>query len=77
MDILFYVNLWDTRAYIARPLPPGTELEKYGFRSISFVAGSLSGVLMVSDDAPDFLAREGTRVVRKSSSIESNEEDTI
>jgi hypothetical protein len=71
MDILFYVNLWDTRAYLARPLPLGSEFEKHGFRSISFVSGPLSGVLMANDDAPEFIGGEGVRVVRKNSGNES------
>lgn len=77
MDILFYVNLWDTRAYIAGPLPLGSELEKHGFRSISFVSGPLSGVLMANDDAPEFIGDEGVRVVRKNSGNERTEECTI
>lgn len=77
MDLLFYVNLWDTRAYIASSLPLGSEFEKYGFRSISFVAGSLSGILMASDDAPEFIGSEGIRVVRKNSGNENIEEGTI
>jgi hypothetical protein len=77
MDILFYVNLWDTRAYIAGPLPLGSEFEKHGFRSISFVSGPLSGVLMANDDAPEFIGDEGVRVVRKNSGNERTEECTI
>jgi hypothetical protein len=65
MDLLFYVNLKDTRAYTATPIPPQGELSKYGFRSISFVSGPLSAILMANNDAPEFLRNGGPRVIRK------------
>lgn len=65
LDLLFYVNLEDVHGYIESPLPPQHKLETFGFRSVSFVMGPLSGVLMASDDAPSFLALGSPRVERK------------
>jgi hypothetical protein len=66
LDILFYVNLEDVHGYIQTPLPPPDELTKSGFRSVSFVSGRFSGVLMAAPSAPAFL-RDGEvpKVIRK------------
>lgn len=65
LDLLFYVNLEDVYGYIASPLPSQEKLKSYGFRSVSFVMGPLSGVLMADEHAPEFLSSSVPRVVRK------------
>jgi len=66
MDLLFYVNLEDTRAYIKHDLPEQSEITRSGFRSVSFVAGYLSGVLMARNGVPEFLSGKTPRVERRS-----------
>ena len=65
LDLLFYVELFDVRGYIGAPLPPEDLLINLGFRSVSFVMGPISCVLMCSKNAPEFLSKEGQRVMRK------------
>jgi hypothetical protein len=66
LDILFYVNLQDARAYIQRDLPSQRNLENFGFRSVSFISGLLGGILMVREDAPGFLTKfTAPKVIRK------------
>jgi hypothetical protein len=64
LDLLFYVNLEDVHGYIETPLPSSERLSNYGFRSISFVMGSISGVFMAGASAPEVLVNGGIRVVR-------------
>lgn len=65
LDLLFYVNLEDVYGYIASPLPPQETLKSYGFRSVSFVMGPLSGVLMADKGAPEIFTSSAPRVIRK------------
>lgn len=65
LDLLFYVNLEEVHGYIGAPLPTQDKLQSYGFRSVSFVMGPLSGVLMINENAPAFLSSGGPRVIRK------------
>lgn len=55
IDLLLYVELFNSRAYIKKPLLSSEILIASGFRSVSFVAGSLSGILHVTKEAPEFL----------------------
>jgi len=63
LDLLFYVNLEDVYGYIDTPLPPSAKWEQSGFRSVCLIMGRLAGVLMASEDAPDFLKTGAPRVV--------------
>lgn len=65
LDLLFYVNLEDVRGDVARPLPPQSKWETYGFRSVSLVIGRAAVVLMAADSAPDFLKNGGPRILLK------------
>lgn len=64
LDLLFYVNLINVFGYVGE-LPSRQRWQPYGFRSISFVAGRNSGVLLASELAPEFLrSAEGKVVLR-------------
>ena len=54
-DLLFYVNLENTRGFVAQPLPEPIEFSPLGWRSISFLAGQRSYVLFANNTAPSFL----------------------
>lgn len=71
LDLLFYVNLEDVFGYVATPLPPSSRWEQYAFRSVLTVMGCLSGVLMASDSAPEFIVAAGPRVVLRKRAGES------
>ncbi len=65
LDLLFYVNLEGVHGYVANELPTPNEIEKFGWRSVGFIAGPLSVVLHACGDAPEFLRAVEGRVVRK------------
>jgi hypothetical protein len=70
LDLLFYVNLEDVHGYIGTPLPSPDQLRKHGFRSVSFVMGLFSGVLMATESAPDFLKNRTPRISRRQTNSE-------
>ncbi len=65
MDLLFYVNLDNVYGYVSTPLPSLKRLRQTGFRSVSLVIGRLSGVLMFTEAAPEFLRKDGVRIIRR------------
>jgi hypothetical protein len=67
IDLLFYIELFHSRPYVKTPLQSSIKIAESGFRSVSFVAGPLSGVLYVTKEAPEFLYSGGVRVVRRKS----------
>ena len=72
LDLLFYVNLEDVFGYVATPLPPLSQWEVYGFRSVSLVMGRFAGILMAAQTAPDFLKNNGQRIILKPRDHEKN-----
>lgn len=69
LDLLFYINLEDTRAYIKHDLPHQEALMDTGFRSISFISGYLSGVLMTQATAPKLLQGSTSKVIKRGSTL--------
>ena len=55
LDLLFYVNLEHVHGYVQSELPSPAEFKRYGWRSVSFVAGPMSVVLCAAVSAPSFL----------------------
>lgn len=65
LDLLFYVNLEDVHGYVSSELAAAADFEKYGWRSVSFLAGPLAVVLYSSSSAPSFLRQNEGSVVRQ------------
>jgi hypothetical protein len=63
LDLLFYVNLENAFGYVPTPLPPPARWERFGYRSLCILMGRLSGVLIASENAPEFLKNGGARIV--------------
>lgn len=65
LDLLFYVNLIHTFEFVETPFPDVTALSSLGWRSVSFVKGYRSCVLMATCDAPNFIRNAVGRVVHR------------
>ena len=65
LDLLFYINLEDVRGYVSDTLPFAKEIGRFGWRSVSFLAGPLSVVLHACNDAPEFMQAVQGQVQRK------------
>lgn len=65
LDLLFYVNLEDVRGYVGSELAAAAEFQRYGWRSVSFVAGPMGVVLYADSSAPSFLRAVAGKVVRQ------------
>lgn len=65
LDLLFYVNLLNTYEFIETPFPSVSALSSLGWKSVSFVKGYRSCVLVAFDDAPVFLKSNIGRIVHR------------
>lgn len=65
LDLLFYVNLIHTFEFVETPFPNVAALSLLGWRSVSFVKGDRSCVLMATSDAPIFIREMVGRVVHR------------
>lgn len=65
LDLLFYVNLIHTFEFVETPFPDVTALSSLGWRSVSFVKGYRSCVLMATGNAPNFFRNAVGRVVHR------------
>lgn len=64
LDLLFYICLNNSRAYIAVPRKPLEGLASLGYRSISLLMGRNSVVLIAISQAPDILRSRAELVVK-------------
>lgn len=64
LDLLFYICLDNSRAYIAVPRKPLEGLASLGYCSISLLMGGNSVVLVASSQAPDILRSRAELVVK-------------
>ena len=71
LDLLFYVNLEHVHGYVPGELPSPAEFKRYGWRSVSFVAGPMSVVLYAGVSAPSFLRGCEGKVAREPRRAES------
>lgn len=55
LDLLFYVNLDEVHGFIGQPIPSSAELISQGWRSVSFIIGCASCVVVAQYGAPTFL----------------------
>ena len=65
LDLLFYVNLIHTFEFVEAPFPDVTALPALGWRSVSFVKGYRSCVLLATPRAPNFVRNAVGRVVHR------------
>lgn len=65
LDLLFYVNLENVRGYVSSEVMTAQDLSKHGWRSISFIAGSMGVVLYASASAPQFLRKNEGKIMRR------------
>jgi hypothetical protein len=65
LDLLFYVNLLNTYEFIEAPFPRVTALSSLGWKSVSFVKGYRSCVLIATDAAPAFLKSNIGRLIHR------------
>ena len=57
LDLLFYVNLEDVHGFVGSPLPAQETIRAMGWRSVSFLMGCISCVIVAQPNAPDLLLR--------------------
>lgn len=69
LDVLFYVNLEDVHGYVSDTLPSSIQIARFGWRSVSFLAGPMSSVLHACADSPRFLQSIEGKVIRKGSAV--------
>jgi hypothetical protein len=55
LDLLFYVNLDEVHGFIEQPIPSTSELILQGWRSVSFIIGRASCIVVAQTYAPAFL----------------------
>ena len=65
LDLLFYVNLEDVYGYVASPLPASDAIRALGWRSVSFLAGYISCVIVAQSNAPDLLVEVEHQIKRR------------
>ena len=65
LDLLFYVNLEDVYGYVASPLPASDAIRALGWRSVSFLAGYISCVIVAQPNAPDCLVKVEHQIKRR------------
>ena len=71
LDLLFYVNLLNTYAFIESPFPDVTVLSALGWKSVSFVKGYRSCVFAAANEAPKFIRDAVGRVVHRDTEDEA------
>lgn len=55
MDLLFYVNLKHIFGVHEEPYPDVSEIQDFGWRSVSFVKGQIACCFYASEEAPEWL----------------------
>ena len=65
LDLLFYVNLIHTFEFVEEPFPDVAALSALGWRSVSFMKGNRSCVLLATPGAPNFIRNAVGRVVHR------------
>jgi Putative endonuclease, protein of unknown function (DUF1780) len=65
LDLLFYVNLEDVMGLVETPFSDVTSLRSQPWRSVTFLMGRRTCVLVARDDAPEFLKAAVGRVIHR------------
>lgn len=65
LDLLLYVNLLNTYEFIEAPFPDTSTLETLGWRSVSFIKGYRSCILIATDGAPAFIRNAVGRIAHR------------
>ena len=65
LDLLFYVNLEDVHGFVGSPLPAQQTIRTLGWRSVSFLMGYISCVIVAQPNAPDLLLRVEQQIKKR------------